>query len=139
MNTITSPTKAEKKVWLEQARARHHNALLTLYKGTKPTSGLALWRKLVKLERIASDAATAQCNGTSYSGQPFRNELEWSAFRAFVKLHVRDIFGALPDGFLFNSDPRGYALKLDPENCTVPEGMEKDCGGYGCLAAQINF
>lgn len=120
------------------ARTRHHDALATLYCGNKPVTGAQLWRQLRRVEMDASDAATAQCNGEPYHGQPYREEAEWDVFCAKIEGRVAKILGALPSGFRFNTDPRGYALKLDPERgAVIPAGLETDWGGYGLLAPVI--
>lgn len=46
---------------------------------------------------------------------------------------IKRIFGDIPQGFFINGDPRGYALKIDPEKGDV-DGLERDWGGYGLLA-----
>ncbi len=128
-------------------RARHHAALARLGEtcGMKqPVDGLKLWRALRKIERDASNAATAQCNGAAYGGQPFREEDEWDTFCAGIRKRVERVFGGcLPDGFRFNQDPRGYALKIrGPEagkpGAFIPAGMVTDWGGNGILAPEIN-
>lgn len=94
-------------------------------------TGLDIWRKLCRLERSAHDAATRYCNA-EIDGD------KWEALRAGVTAQVKALFGGkLPQGFFVNGDPRGYALKLDNEKVTIPDGMHKDFGGYGILAAVI--
>ena len=127
-------------------RAIHHAALATL--STKPNAnGMAIWRKLRRLELEAHDAATAQCNGAAYGSQPFRpdhgpdgeecDDSPWELYAETVTARVAAIFGRLPDGFSYNQDARGYALKIRPERATVPHGMQTDWGGNGLLAAEI--
>ncbi len=128
-------------------RARHHAALARLGEtcGMKPpVDGLKLWRALRKIERDASNAATAQCNGTTYSGQPYREEDAWDKFTVGILARVSKAFGGKPpEGFRFNQDPRGYALKIrGPEagkpGAFIPAGMVTDWGGNGILAPEIN-
>jgi len=135
-------------------RARHHAALARLGEtcGMKqPVDGLKLWRALRKIERDASNAATAQCNGAAYGGQPFRQDdedapggSEWDTFCAGILARVSRAFGGKPpEGFRFNQDPRGYALKIrGPEagkpGAFIPAGMVTDWGGNGILATEIN-
>lgn len=130
-----------------ESRNRHHSALASLTQN--PTqSGLSLWRKLRKVEGLASRGATAYCNGerlevTNASGTrsyDFRsNENAWEAFvtREIIPA-VRRILGRLPDGFFVNGDPRGYSLKIDNDKTAVPAGLHADWGGYGILAPEIN-
>lgn len=147
--------KAEKLLRIDARRKAHNRALSTLNiallkKGEDhETRGLKMWRKLRRIEVVAHDAATAQCNGDSYNGQPFRlnygpdgeecENSQWEQFVDSIRADVAAVFGGkLPDGFRYNQDPRGYALKLDFDKTTIPQGMETDWGGYGLLAAEIN-
>ena len=50
--------------------------------------------------------------------------------------------GSLPAGLYINGDPRGHMLKLDcgsagSPGVPIPDGMERDWGGDGILAADI--
>jgi len=51
---------------------------------------------------------------------------------------IKRIFGVIPDGFFYNQDPRGYALKIDDEKGDV-DGLVRDWGGYGLLAHPESF
>lgn len=101
-----------------ERRKRHLAALFALANHINPNnklSGLQLWRKLRRLECMANAAATAQCNGEAFGGQPYRTEEQWEAFRKLVRTKIAAIFGGrVPRAFFVNSDPRGYALKLGP-------------------------
>lgn len=121
--------KSERQAWLQRRRENHHKALESLAVNGK--SGLKLWRKLRRIEKRANSFATAYCNGSIDSD-------DWDVFRQEFEESVEDTFGQLPQGFFVNSDPRGYALKLDNEQVQIPQGMETDWGGYGILAAEIN-
>jgi len=112
-------------------RENHHRALETLRAPECKLTGLQLWRKLCKIEREASAAALRLCNDSHYSQE------EFDTVKDSVKEQIRKTFGQIPPGFFVNSDPRGYALKLDNDKTTIPEGMHKDWGGYGILAAVI--
>ena len=109
---------------------------------------------LLKIERDANNAATAQCNGADYNGQPFRktwdelDENPWEAFKRSIAERVALVFGRsprpenAPPAFFVNGDARGYALKIDNEK---PEGralieavkLHTDWGGYGILSPEI--
>ncbi len=112
-------------------RENHHRALETLRAPSCALTGLQLWRKLVKIERDASAAALRLCNDSNYSQEAFERAKDKA------REQVEKTFGHIPPGFFVNSDPRGYALKLDNDKTTIPEGMQKDWGGYGILAAMI--
>lgn len=134
-----------------ESRNRHHTALASL--ANKPASeGLSIWRKLRRIETLAHNAATAQCNAAPYGGQPFRpdwhkdgsegteeNPTQYEVFCDSIRSEVAKVFGGeLPKGFKFNQDPRGYALKIDKDRGgIIPQGMETDWGGYGILAPEL--
>lgn len=80
---------------------------------------------------MATKATTAYCNGEI-------DEVACDEACRFAAEAVARIFGGVPAGFFVNRDPRGYALKLDNEVTTIPDGMHKDWGGYGILAATID-
>lgn len=140
-------TKTPKEV-LQRARIAHHRALETLRHESCQKSGIQLWRKLVELETLAHAGATANCNGENIRlvwplfgprDYDFRSdENAWDALCCVARDCVRNVFGTVPAGFFVNGDARGYALKLDPEKCTVPAGMETDWGRNGILAARID-
>lgn len=115
-------------------KARHLTALLRLHANPSTTSGPALFRRLRRIESDANAASTAQCNGESYRGQPYRDcDEQWEAFEASIERRVKCAFGgAIPAGFFFNQDPRGYSLKI--ESATLPDGLTTDWGSYGVLA-----
>jgi hypothetical protein len=97
---------------------------------------------LLKIERDASNAATAQCNGESFQGQPFRGDESWYEFKQTIKQRVASALGKLPPGFFVNGDARGHSLKIDNEK---PKGraliesvrLATDFGGYGILSPEI--
>lgn len=145
---------ATQKIAIISRRARHHDALASLAAKPDKANGMAIWRKLRRLELEAHDAATAQCNGADYGSQPFRPDwlpdgsegteetpTPWEEYAATVHERVALIFGFThkhpPQGFFFNQDARGYSLKLNPDKVTIPDGMETDWGGNGLLAAVI--
>ena len=107
----------------------HLRALAALSNGRR--SPESILRCLRRLENRANAAATAQCNGEAYGGQPYRDEAAWERFIAHTTAEVGRILGAVPRGFFVNTDPRGYALKIEGE---IPEGLHRDWGGYGILA-----
>jgi len=150
--------KAEKLLRID-SRRKAHNAALSMLHASPITGydetdqhekrGLKMWRKLRQLEQLAHRGATAYCNGESVMAPhhealterryDFRTEENaWEDFSTMIRKKAAVVFGHMIHGFFVNGDPRGYALKLDPEKCTIPPGMEKDWGGYGILAAEIN-
>jgi hypothetical protein len=109
-------------------REAHHASLETLT--DKGDSGLKIWRTLRRLEQSASRITTMLCNGEI---EQDRADLSLG----MIGQQVRSIV-PLAKNFFINRDPRGYALKLDPEQGPIPEGMHTDWGRYGILAAQID-
>jgi hypothetical protein len=138
--------------------AHHFAALETLWSGPSQDNpgGHALWVRLRRIELRANRAATAQCNGNVYQGQPYRpdylpdgsegtaeNPTPWEAFADTVYASTaRALGGTLPDGFRFNQDPRGYSLKIrGPEagrpGAFIPPGLVTDWGSNGILAPEF--
>ena len=113
---------------VQQWRDNHHKALESLRAPTCKKTGLQLWRVLCRIENIVHHQAELYCNGAM-------TESEYDACKEEACNQVVKLFGQRPGGFFVNSDPRGYALKIIPD--AVPEGMQTDWGGYGCLAAVI--
>lgn len=108
---------------------RHLAALATL--AHRPESdGKKIYRSLRRIEARAHRANEAACS--SQEGVD-RLPSEYASIRRSVKR----VLGSLPDGFFINGDPRGYALKIDPSEAAVPSGLQKDWGGYGCLAMNL--
>lgn len=138
----------------EKFRVQHHRALETLRADSCQLSGLQIWRKLCRLETLAHACATAYCNGDTIQIRwpigprdrelllreyNFRSdENAWESVKENVRDCIRAIFGHIPKGLLINGDARGYTLKLDPDETTIPDGMHTDWGRNGILAAQIN-
>ncbi len=126
---------------------------LAVYLGAANPDGKKISVALFKIERDASNAATAQCNGDAYKGQPYRaydnggSSFGWEAFKQSISDRVALAFGRSPKyplpGFFVNDDARGYALKIDNE---TPEGkalieavkLHTDWGGYGILSPEID-
>ena len=108
------------------AKNRHLAALAALA-GRPDAEGITVYNALRRLEKRAERANLAACN------TPEGAEAQGGEHEA-VAAGVRRVLGYLPRGFFVNGDPRGYALKIDNEKATVPSGIQKDWGGYGCLA-----
>lgn len=102
--------------------------------GAKNTDGKKLSLKLLKLERIAHQAATDYCNGVL-------DDDEWAETSGNVKKEILKAF-EVPFilGLFINGDPRGYAIKID--DAIIKEkyqdvGLYRDMGGYGILSPEI--
>lgn len=87
---------------------------------------------LKALERKAHKWAEDYCNYPISERTQARRE-------NIVLRDLNRIFsGNIPKGTFYNQDPRGYALKIDPERGDV-SGLVTDWGGYGLLAHPDNF
>lgn len=117
------------KDWVIKARARHHDALKSMMPADSALSGLAVWRKLRRLEGEASRMAVGLCNGDiDYDKADDITEQ--------ITHKVAAIFGRPIPGFFINRDPRGYALKLEPGS--VPYPLVEDWGRYQILAPTVD-
>ena len=132
-------TKQAKKDRAARMRARHHNALEKLARIINPNAsktGVQLWRALNRVEKKAHRAATAYCNGEICCE-------DFHAAQGNAAASVEKIFGRLPNRFVVNSDPRGYALKLESDdtsgNLAFPQlELERDWGNNQILAPEVN-
>ena len=107
--------------------SKHVDALASMHVDAD-ANGQRMYRALRRLEERAGRAAEDACNTPGGSKA-------WPRIHDRIVRGVRRVFGgALPEGFFLNADPRGYALKIDNEEATIPAGMVTDWGGYGCLA-----
>jgi len=132
--------KVTKRERLERRRAAHHAALATLLgPDTDPSAGFALWRKLRRIELDLHRTCLEYTNG-----EPTVQLAQWELHKAHARKQLLALFGgSLPAGLFINGDPRGHMLKLDcgsagSPGVPIPDGMERDWGGNGILAADIN-
>jgi hypothetical protein len=88
----------------------------------------------LSIERFAHKAAEDYCNIQDFDMEKAHAEVEARVKRAFGRYDSQ-----VPEGFFFNQDPRGYALKIDNEvNKNMPEGFYTDWGGYFILAPEFD-
>ena len=121
-----------KTAQIKQWRTNHHRSLELLAQEVGcQKSGLKLWRELSRIERDTTRITTMACNG-----DVSQEALDRFCDRALHRV-AKAFGGTLPAGIFINRDPRGYALKLDSDVRPIPEGMTKDWGNYGLLAAVI--
>lgn len=135
MNT-TSLNKRERKA---QQLLTHYATCerLAHYLGMTEADGKKISVALWKAERLGTTRAEQMCSDSVYCDGS--QQLDKKA----VLEMVRKAVGALPPGFFVNSDPRGYALKIDnetPEGLAIIKtvGLHTDMGGYGILSPEIN-
>jgi hypothetical protein len=107
---------------------QHGNNLITLFR-IKNTHPIELCKKLRALENTTHRAATKFCNGEL-------SEQQWNRASDYVRDQLSNLFGPawLPI-IKINSDPRGYALKIDSDFMRIQSvSLYRDFGGYGILA-----
>lgn len=113
-------------------RKLHHNGLERIAAQTgKPQDGLALWRKLRRLENEANIKSLAYADGQLPLAQ-------WEHYKHWLAREIAKLFGALPKGFFINSDPRGHVLKLEENSYPFADDMQRDWGNDIILAAEVN-
>lgn len=115
---------------VSEQQARHLTILVAI--GAVTSNPL---RTLTRLDRKAHVYNEQWCNGD------ITEEIYEDAI-TIITTGVERVFGGkLPDGFVLNRDPRGYALKLDDTYIRNAEGPVKDIfrdfGGYGILAPEF--
>jgi hypothetical protein len=88
--------------------------------------GKLIWLRLMPIERFLHEKGIQYCNGKIDFNQ-------WEKHAAWATEQVKRILGKLPEGFMCNSDARGYALKVDDAIAANIPGIYRDMGGYGIL------
>lgn len=109
---------------------RHGFNLIRVFGMPEGTSPVALYKRLHRIEAEAHTFAERYCNGEVTEEQDAKKE-------ASILKRLDAILGFNEKGIpvLVNSDPRGYALKID--DAYVREhnlDIHRDWGGYGILA-----
>jgi hypothetical protein len=97
---------------------------------------LNLYKKLHRIEARCNRLFTNECNGTSNLTVEQEEKRD-----ARILQQVKDLLPGLKTIFL-NGDPRGYALKIKPEEqieLRENKGINlySDFGGYGILAPEF--
>ncbi len=124
---------SERKEIMLKHRQRHIESLQKL--GYKRDTMHAIKR----VENQAHKITTMECNGEITEEQAEIELLQ-------IERAIYALFGGLPKGFFINGDPRGYALKLDPEAWKVSDNAQENYnalpikyqvwGGYMILAPE---
>jgi len=89
---------------------------------------------LQRLEKKMSFINEKWCNGEI-------TEEQFNYHYNYVKNAVNKMFNNNLDGFIINTDPRGYALKIEDNKIRekyLNLGIMTDWGGYGLLAPEFN-
>lgn len=120
-----------------KAVIKHGNAILAAFPNASERDPLALCRKLRRIETSLEKPMVAYCNGEIDYQEV--DKIKGQAWTRLVKL-----LGVSPhyDAIFINTDPRGYALKIDNETesgaaLIKQHGIYTDFGGYGILAPDL--
>src|SRR5690554_4744499 len=120
------------KAELENKIIKHGQSLLAIFPNATEQDPVKLCKKLRRIEGKASRVSEALCNGLIQM-----EEFETEHVNHLCQL--QKLLGVGPEFPLFiNSDPRGYALKIDDEYVRANNlKIERDWGGYGILAPDL--
>ena len=135
VNTNTYRAKLEARVY------NAHRELYNLTTGNnipaddQASVGRQLYQAWRKIERKAHRLAERMCDDPNLTESDIQRQKE------ALKATVRSLYsGNIPNGFLLNWDPRGYACKIEGDvmkdirdRCDFPT----DWGGYGLLACSL--
>lgn len=117
---------------------RQFDALEQLYiklNGTTPNiNGESIYLQLRKIEKKLTKLHEKACD------IPVA-EITIDKAHDIATLEIKRIFNVVPKGLYINTDPRGYALKIDDEvfkSNYQGISLETDWGGYGLLAPDLN-
>ena len=100
---------------------------------TARVNGEYLYLQLRKIEKKLTKLHEKACN------VPVA-EVTIDKSHSVATLYIGKIFNGVPEGLYINTDPRGYALKIDDEVFkTHYKGisLQTDWGGYGLLAPDL--
>ena len=122
-------TQREKHAAMMDRIAKHGRFLIDAYGLREDTDPIRLCKRLRQIETKVHRVITDACNGDT-------DDLTYERALQTAEGSVLRLMGFLPHGFMINTDPRGYALKID-SNEFVPQGMYRDMGGYGILAPDL--
>ncbi len=114
----------------------HGRNLLALFPQAEEQDPMALCKRLRRLERKGAALASRQCDESTYLADE-----EWEAAKDAILAKVDELldFTAAGVPVFFNTDPRGYALKVREEYMRARPGLalHRDWGGYGIIAPEI--
>jgi hypothetical protein len=90
------------------------------------------YSQLKHIELKANREAVRYCNGEIDTDK-------WYTVENNLYAELQALFKnkKLPDGFFINADPRGYALKIKPQDKHI-DGIPTDWGGYHCLCGDVS-
>jgi hypothetical protein len=114
---------------------RHGKVLIRVFGLPAETDPVTLCKSLRRWEVKAHRWAEDWCNGKISP-----TDAEVDAFETQLLCSVRKVLGQAPVPIVFNTDPRGYALKIPDawmyEHAEARE-MQRDMGGYGIICPEF--
>ena len=105
---------------------KHGRQLLEIFPDADEQDPVKLCKKLRRIEARVDRAACGYANGTT-------SEAQFEAVADAVYIQLRNLLRS--DRVWINSDPRGYALKV---NLADGEELHRDWGGYGIIAPDLS-
>ena len=142
----TMKTTKPRAVRQYEAIEAHGQNLLAIFPNATERDPVALCKKLRRLEAKASRITTDYCNGdfdAGDNGEKLDAALDAILAKVNAILGNNEQYPIMNVPVFINSDPRGYALKIESEwmqtymrkaGCNR---ITKDCGGYGIIAPEI--
>lgn len=127
-----------------KAIAEHGEKLMAIFPDATERDPVKLCRKLRALEVKAGAVALRLCNGPEYPGEHDADKILDGVLGKVNKLLGNYQLGAkmtVRVPVFINRDPRGYALKIrDDYMRSVGDNLplQRDMGGYGIIAPEIN-
>ena len=131
MTTVKKGSMNAKK---EAAITKHGMNLLAIFPRAKEKDPVKLCGKLLRLERSGAALGLRLCNGPEY--RPGEAEAEEARILGAVNALLGNEAGRVP--VFVNTDPRGYALKIDEAWMKASwTRLHRDWGGYGIIAPDL--
>jgi hypothetical protein len=112
----------------------HGEQLLALFPNASNKNPVSLCKRLRRLENRAHTFALRLCNG------PEMSEEKQERFAAALLEAVDGLlkFSETGPAVFLNRDPRGYALKIEPDDVAKSDRtIHQDWGGYGIIAPEF--
>ena len=134
--------KIQEKIKMYEDIQKHGENLNAIFNtGIDPVK---LCKSLFRLEKKAHHATTCLCNTntlhlielnkyTGYDVEQATEEEQDKFFDNIKKNVIKKLGKSCEKHLIINFDPRGYALKLNPDFCK-DKNIYRDFGGYGIIA-----
>jgi hypothetical protein len=128
-------TSTAKRTAMYERIGRHGKQLLAIFPNAIERDPVKLCKKLRKLEIAANKLATDNCNGDG----DYQQNNEYLGKIEDTVSHLLGIKSATNEPLYLNTDPRGYALKIDDAYMEANNiDLHRDWGGYGIIAPDLS-